>query len=213
VVEAALTLADEEGLEALTMPTLARRLGCGVMTIYGYVAHKEDLLDAIAERGLRDLRLPHPLPADRAGILLAWGTALRGNLLRHPALPLVFLSRPVIGPGILHGVEALLGPLARAGMEPAQGVHAIYAVVTYTTGFVGWELPRTHRQPQAAYAADWQRQVARIPRDELPVLAGVVDELPEVAGERQFEFGLRALVAGLAVDAEEGRHSPMTAAG
>jgi hypothetical protein len=98
-------------------------------------------------------------------------------------------------------------------MEPAHGVHAIYAVVTYATGFVGWELPRTHRQPQAAYAADWQRQVAGIPREELPVLAGVVDELPEVAGERQFEFGLRALVAGLAVDAEEGRHSPMTAAG
>ncbi|BAS18300.1 uncharacterized HTH-type transcriptional regulator Mb1388c (plasmid) [Arthrobacter sp. Hiyo8] len=73
VVEAALALADEEGLEALTMPMLARRLKCGVMTIYGYVNSKEDLLDAIAQRGLRDLRLSHPLPANAAAILRAWG--------------------------------------------------------------------------------------------------------------------------------------------
>jgi TetR/AcrR family tetracycline transcriptional repressor len=203
VVEAALRLADDEGLESLTMPALARRLGCGVMTIYGYVDHKEDLLDGLAERGLRDLQLPHPLPVDTAGILLAWGESLRLNLLRHPALPVVFLSRPVIGPGILRGVEALLGPLAGTGMPPARGVHAIYAVLTYVTGFVGWEIPRTHQQSKAAYAASWQRQVAGLPRDALPVLTGVIDELPEVAGERQFEFGLTALVAGLAVHTGE----------
>ncbi|GAP60834.1 uncharacterized HTH-type transcriptional regulator Mb1388c [Arthrobacter sp. Hiyo1] len=120
MVEAALALADEEGLEALTMPMLARRLKCGVMTIYGYVNSKEDLLDAIAQRGLRDLRLSHPLPANAAAILRAWGRALRLNLIEHPSLPMIFLSRPVIGPGILRGLEALLGPLARAGMPPAQ---------------------------------------------------------------------------------------------
>jgi TetR/AcrR family tetracycline transcriptional repressor len=212
VVEAALALADAEGLEALTMPSLARRLGCGVMTIYGYVDHKEDLLDAIAERGLRDLRLPHPLPADGAGVLLAWGRALRLNLIQHSALPVVFLSRPVIGPGILRGVEALLGPLTRAGMQPVEALHAIYAVVTYVTGFVGWEIPRTRRQPQAAYAGSWQRQVAGLPRNELPVLAGVIDELPEVAGERQFEFGLTALVTGLTADSREWEPSPATTA-
>jgi hypothetical protein len=43
VVEAALTLADQEGLDALSMQNLARRLQCGVMTIYGYVDSKEDL--------------------------------------------------------------------------------------------------------------------------------------------------------------------------
>src|SRR6476620_1446561 len=102
-----------------------------VMTIYGYVDRKVDLLDAIAQRGLRDLRFPHPLPADAAGILRVWGRALRQNLIEHPSLPMIFLSRPVIGPGILHGLESLLGPLAKAGMSPAHGVHAVYAVLTY----------------------------------------------------------------------------------
>ncbi|GAP59756.1 MULTISPECIES: TetR/AcrR family transcriptional regulator [Arthrobacter] len=199
VVEAALTLADEEGLEALTMPMLARRLNCGVMTTYGYVNGKEDLLDAIAQRGLRDLHLPHPLPDDVGAILHAWGRALRLNLIEHPSLPMIFLSRAVIGPGFLHGLEALLGPLARAGMPPAQGVHAVYAVLTYATGFVAWEIPRTHRQQQATYAASWRREVAKLPPAEVPFLAGILDELPEVAGKKQFELGLAALTAGLAI--------------
>src|SRR5438045_2555536 len=61
VVEAALQLADQDGLEALTIQTLARRLECGVMTVYGYIDNKEDLLDAIAQRGLADLQLQRPL--------------------------------------------------------------------------------------------------------------------------------------------------------
>lgn len=197
IVETALALADEQGPEALTMPMLAHRLKCGVMTIYGYLDRKEDLLDAIAQRGLRDLRLPHPLPADAAGILRAWGRALRQNLIEHPSLPMIFLSRPVIGPGILHGLESLLGPLAKAGMPPAHGVHAVYAVLTYATGFVAWEIPRTRRQPQATYAASWRREIAGMPPTDLPFVTGVLAELPEVAGEEQFELGLTALTAGL----------------
>src|SRR5438874_12872408 len=64
VVDAALQLADQEGLEALSMPSIARRLECGVMTIYGYIDNKDDLLAAIALLGLADLPLPRPLPSD-----------------------------------------------------------------------------------------------------------------------------------------------------
>jgi TetR/AcrR family transcriptional regulator, tetracycline repressor protein len=197
VVEAALTLADEEGIEALTMPNLARRLECGVMTIYGYVDSKEDLLDAIAQRALRDLRLPRPLPNTAQEILVAWGRALRLNLIQHPTLPVIFLSRAVIGLGIFRGLESLLRPLAQCGMPPAQGVHAIYAVLIHTTGFVAWEIPRTHRQTPAAYASSWRREFASLPPDELPLVAGVLDELPLVASDEQFEFGLAALTTGL----------------
>jgi len=202
VVETALALADSEGIEALTMPTLAHHLKCGVMTIYGYVDSKDDLLDAIAQRGLHGIRLPQPLPADPGEILLVWGRALRLNLIEHPSLPMIFLSRAVIGPGILHGLETLLGPLARAGMPPAQGVHAVYAVLTYATGFVAWEIPRTRRQPKVSYAASWRQATAQLLPADLPLVAGVLDELPEVAGQEQFELGLAALTAGLAIRPE-----------
>jgi AcrR family transcriptional regulator len=116
VIQAALQLADDAGLDALTMPTLARHLDCGVMTLYGYVDSKEDLLAAIAQRGLADLRLPRPLPSQPAALLQAWGRALRRVLIEHPSLPLIFLAQPIIGPGIVRGIEALLGVLARAAL-------------------------------------------------------------------------------------------------
>jgi TetR/AcrR family tetracycline transcriptional repressor len=197
VVEAALQLADEHGIEALSMPLLARRLGCGVMTIYGYVAGKDELVTALAQRGLADLRLPAPLPNHPGQVLVAFGRAMRATLLNHPSLPAVFLSRVVIGPGIVRGIEALLSALVRGGVDPASGVRAIYAVLIYTTGFVAWELPRTHREPHQSYAAQWRRTMAEPPIDELPLTASVVNELSQVAGEKQFELGLAALADGL----------------
>jgi TetR/AcrR family tetracycline transcriptional repressor len=198
VVEAALELADREGVEALSMPALARRLECGVMTIYGYVDSKEDLLDAIALRGLADLRLPRPLPSEAAAVLVVWGRGLRSTLLAHPSLATIFLAQSVIGPGIFLGIEALLRALSRAGMPPQAGIHAIYAVLIYTTGFVAWELARTRRRPESEYAAEWRREFAALPPDELPMTASVLDELPRLASDAQFQFGLTSLANGLA---------------
>lgn len=181
------------------MPNLAARLDCGVMTIYGYIGSKGDLLDAIAQRGLRDLRLPQPMPSDVEGILVHWGRGLRVLLIEHPSLPMIFLAQAVVGPGIFGGVERLLGRLGRAGMASSVGVHAIYAVLTYVTGFVAWEIPRTHRQPQTAYAASWRREFASLPPSDFPLAGRVLDDLGQVAGEGQFELGLTALAAGLAV--------------
>jgi TetR/AcrR family tetracycline transcriptional repressor len=209
VVQAALQLADSEGLDALSMPTLARRLECGVMTIYGYIDNKEDLLDAIALSGLADLRLPRPLPSEPATVLVAWGRALRATLIEHPSLPLIFLSQAVIGPGIFQGIEALLGALGRAGMQPIAGLHAIYAVLIYTTGFVAWEFPRTRHQTPAAYAAKWRQEFAMLRPGDFPLAATVLDELGTVAGEDQFEFGLTVLADGLAREGREPRDSTM----
>jgi AcrR family transcriptional regulator len=197
VVEAALALADESGLDGLTMPALARRLDCGVMTLYGYLDNKQELLEALVQRAMQDLRLPRPLPTDPAGVLSSWGRTLRATLLSHPALPAIFLDQPVIGPGILRGVEALLGALARAGYPANAGVHAIYAVLIYTVGFVAWELPRARSQPEASYASSWRQVVASVPAVDFPLVTTVTDELGAVASEEQFELGLAALTAGL----------------
>jgi TetR/AcrR family tetracycline transcriptional repressor len=198
IVAAALELADESGLSGLTMPTLARRLDCGVMTLYGYVENKKDLLEAIVQRGLQDLKFPRPLPTDAAGVLATWGRTLRATLLKHPALPAIFIDQPVIGPGILRGVEALLGALSRAGYPPHSGVHAIYAVLIYTVGFVGWEIPRTRDQSEEAYASAWRQVAAGLHQADFPLATTVLDQLGAVAGEEQFELGLDALTAGLA---------------
>ena len=197
VVDAALAMADEEGLEALSMPALARRLNCGVMSIYGHVESKEDLLEAVAECAFAKLALPQPLPEDPAGILKAWGGAVRELLVEHPFLPVILLTRPVVGPGIFRGVEYLLTALDRAGHPAKEGVHAVYAVLTYTVGFLAWEIPRTRKQSQEAYAGRWRQAFAMLSPGDFPFAAALVAELGTVAGEDQFQLGLNALVSGL----------------
>ena len=197
VVDAALAMADEEGLEALSMPALARRLNCGVMSIYGHVESKEDLLEAVAECAFAKLALPRPLPDDPAGILKAWGGAVRELLVEHPFLPVILLTRPVVGPGIFRGVEYLLTALDRAGHPAKEGVHAVYAVLTYTVGFLACEIPRTRKQSQEAYAGRWRQVFAMLSPGDFPFAAALVAELGTVAGEDQFQLGLNALVSGL----------------
>jgi len=197
IVNAALQLADKEGLDAVSMPVLARQLSCGVMTLYGYIENKEDLLDAVAVHGLADVRLPQPLPRDPASILIAWGKALRQTFVEHPSLPVIFLARPVIGLGIFRGVEALLTALDHVGMAPIVGAQAIYAILIYTTGFAAWEAPRVRRQPESAYAAAWRQAFASLDPAAFPVTGSVLSELVRVASAEQFEAGLTALAVGL----------------
>ena len=83
-------------------------------------------------------------------------------------------------------------------MRAPVGLHAIYAVLIYTTGFVAWELPRTRQQTQAVYAAKWRKEFAILPPGHFSLVTSVLDELGTVAGEDQFEFGLPALTDGLA---------------
>jgi len=197
VIEVALQLADQEGLEALSMAILARRLDCGVMTVYGDIDNQQDLLDAVALRALADVRLPRLLPAQPASILVAWGRALRVVSLEHPSMPLIFLSQAVIGPGIFQGIEALVGALAPAGLAAPTGLRAVYAVLIYASGFVAWELPHTRRHPEEAYAAAWRREFASLQPEEFPITRSLLAELPRVATTDQFEYGLNALVTGL----------------
>src|SRR4051794_21061960 len=58
IVDAALALIDAEGLEAVTMPKLAERLGVGTMSLYRHVSDKDDLIDAAAERVMSDVEVP-----------------------------------------------------------------------------------------------------------------------------------------------------------
>ncbi|HEY7833075.1 MAG TPA: TetR/AcrR family transcriptional regulator [Ktedonobacterales bacterium] len=197
VVEAALALVDTEGVEGLSMPRLARRLDAGVMTLYSYVRSKQELLDEVAMHAIAEVRLGASDPQDSSATLLSWGRGLRDVLLAHPGVAGVLASRAVIGPGIFRGVEGLLHRLRAAGLPPETALRAIYAVLIFTLGFVMWETPRVHAQPASIYAAQWREAFARMPPGDLPQIAALLPELGTLASEEQFEFGLRAFVAGL----------------
>ena len=197
VVEAALAIVDAEGVESLSMPRLARRLDAGVMTLYGYVRDKQELLDAVAMRAIAEVRVARLDVADRQEILLNWGRGMRAVLLVHPGVAGVLARRAVVGTGIFRGVETLLGPLRRKGFDAEGAARAIYAVLIYTLGFVMWETPRVREQPASAYAAQWREGFARLPEGQFPHVAAALPYLGTLASEEQFELGLQALVVGL----------------
>lgn len=101
VLEAALDLGDNEGLEAITLRRLAELLGVTPMALYRHVAGKEELLDGLAELLYAELELPEP-HGDWWAELTALARSTRRTLVAHPwAVPL--FARPLSGP---HG-EAL----------------------------------------------------------------------------------------------------------
>jgi AcrR family transcriptional regulator len=196
VVEGALEIVDTEGLEALSMPRLARHLGTGVMTLYGHITNKADLVDALAERVLADLETVEGRPDDWDHALAEHMRRLRQVVLRHPSLGAVLAARGVATPSVFRDLEAGLGLLRSAGFEPRIAVHIYYALLTYTLGFLAWEIPRVHRQSDATYREQWRSALAGLAAADYPVLHELADELPDAASETQFEAGLRALLRG-----------------
>src|SRR3954465_8795884 len=77
VVGAALTMIDSDGLEAVTMPKLAQRLGVGTMSLYRHVEDKEDLVAAVAERVMSGIRVPDGPADDWEGRVVGYLRALR----------------------------------------------------------------------------------------------------------------------------------------
>jgi TetR/AcrR family transcriptional regulator, tetracycline repressor protein len=196
VVEGALELVDNEGLEALSMPRLARHLGTGVMTLYGHIANKADLIDALAERVLVDVKSVEGRPDDWDSDLAEHMWHLRRVVLRHPALGAVLAARGLTTPSVFRHLEAGLGLLRAAAFDRQTAVQIYYALLTYTLGFLAWEIPRMHRQPSATYGQQWRDALTALPTSQYPTLHELAEELPDAAGEGQFEAGLDALLRG-----------------
>ena len=118
VVDTALGIADDRGLDAVSLRRIAERLGVTPMALYRYVQGKDALLDALAERLYADLDLPEGTDGWWDGLLrLAHST--RRVLLAHPwAAPL--FARPLPGPHARALDDALQRELRRAGFTAAE---------------------------------------------------------------------------------------------
>jgi AcrR family transcriptional regulator len=118
VLRAGLDLADEGGLEAVTLRAVAERLDVTPMALYRHVAGKTDLLDGMADLLYAELAVPKP-GSDWWEELAALARSTRRVLLAHPAAATLF-ARPLAGPHSLRLSEALRATLQRAGFYPAE---------------------------------------------------------------------------------------------
>jgi AcrR family transcriptional regulator len=197
IVDAALALMDAEGLDAVTMPRLAKQLGVGTMSLYRHVDDKDDLVNAVAERVLGGVQVPAGAPDDWEGRVIGYLRALRGQALAHPALSRILADRGLtVGPAF-DQLEQVHRILRAAGFCATDAVRAFYTLLTYVFGFVMWELPRVHQQPAAAYATAWTDALDQLDRDEYSTLHALRDTLVTAASPDQFEYGLDHLLRSL----------------
>jgi AcrR family transcriptional regulator len=134
VLEAALAVAEREGLERLSMRLLARELGVSTMALYRHVTNKDDLLNGLVERLLGELELPdESLPWDERLRKLA--SELRALARRRPQLFGLLLTRRAVGEDATRARKVALRALHDAGLQSEAADRMERLLSTVVMGF------------------------------------------------------------------------------
>lgn len=193
VIGAAIELADKNGLDELSMPKLARRLGVGTMTVYSYVDNKQDLLDQMAARMFAEIAIADV--EDWQTQLQAFFSDFRQAALAHPTLAGLLASGRVTIPAVFDILEIILTKMTDDGIPVEDAVRTFYAALSYTIGYVLWEIPRAHLQDEGAYENQWADLISQLDPVTYPILTGPAAAITRtVASTRQFTWGLKKVL-------------------
>jgi len=195
ILDAAVALADEAGLEALSMRRLGQAVGVEAMSLYNHVANKDAILDGMVARVFSQIELPAQ-SGDWEEELRRCAVSFHGALRRHPwACSLVMA--PASGHEALAArmryIDALLRTLREAGFTPEQAYHAYHAIDAHTVGFTMWELG--HTSPWTEAAVDAAMRV--VESGEFPYVFEHAQQHELDHDVSGFEFGLDLIFDGL----------------
>ncbi|MEV4149190.1 TetR/AcrR family transcriptional regulator C-terminal domain-containing protein [Amycolatopsis sp. NPDC049691] len=200
VLRAAVALADEHGLRAVTMRRLADELDAEAMSLYYHVAKKEDLLDGIVDVVAQEINEA----VDRLEPGPDWRRTVRRRILaarevflRHRWAPALFETRSSTSLAVLKYYDALVGVMRDGGFSHDRIHHALHALGSRALGF-------SHEvfDPNAGASAEIPGDLAA----QLPNLAGMLSEIahddPDSTlgwcdDQAEFEFGLDLILDGL----------------
>jgi AcrR family transcriptional regulator len=134
ILDAALAIADANGLDAVTMRAVAARVGVTAMALYPHVRSKEDLLDGLVGRLLTELSMPDPAKPwpDR---LREIARSARETARRHPAVMPLLFARPAVTPDAVRVVDAIYQALLDAGVPDDEVARVERLVSTLVIGY------------------------------------------------------------------------------
>ncbi|GAA4609599.1 AcrR family transcriptional regulator [Actinoplanes octamycinicus] len=150
ITAAAVRLADQEGLEAVSMRRVAGLLGTGAASLYRYVATRDDLLDLMIDSTATEYQLVAP-SGDWQTDLLALARQARDIMRRHRWLPALVIGRPALGPHGTDLLEHVLEILDDHPAEPARKLEAFALLSGVTALFVQSETAATSAARHSAY--------------------------------------------------------------
>lgn len=199
IVAAAVELADAEGLAALSMRSVARRLEVTPMSLYNHVANKDELLDAMVDAMFAEFYAPVP-GADWRSELRRRAVTAREAIKRHPWAVGVMDSRRNAGYETLLHHDAVIGCLREAGFSLTLTGHAFAVLDAHLYGFLVQELSMPF-QPGQDLADLGQQIMAALPEGQLPYYREFTLEhalRPGYDFGDEFAVGLDLVLDGLA---------------
>ncbi|MFI0448807.1 TetR/AcrR family transcriptional regulator [Actinomadura sp. 6N118] len=203
IVEAAIRLADAEGLEAVSIRRVASELGVRAMSLYTHIERKEDLLALMIDEVVPEILVQGELPSGWREAISLIARQERDYILRHPWI--VELSGqpnlPHIGPNALRHVEQSLSAVSGLTDDPQAQVEIVAAVDHYMLGFVVREVTSRQRKQLAGLGEDDLDELDHpyfrdlISSGEFPHLEHVFRR--GIYGGEHFERGLTWLLDGI----------------
>ncbi|MFI7610058.1 TetR/AcrR family transcriptional regulator [Nonomuraea terrae] len=208
IVRTAVELLDEEGLDGLNMRDLGKRLGTVATAVYWHVKNKDDLILLAGDQVWDEVELPDLDAVDWRTAATRMAGSLHAMLARHPWLVQAFGSHLFYGPAKARHDDHSLAVFEAAGFRGAAADLASAAVFTYVLGNVlgmsaldslTKRLSRTGKDPEELIGATMAR--AREIAGDFPRLRarlGTSSDDYNATPEHTFEYGLRALLDGIA---------------
>jgi len=198
VLDAAMELADQGGIEALSMRKLGQALGVEAMALYYYFVNKDRVLDGMVDRVFGEVEVPSTSPDWRTAMRRR-AISLRDALLRHRWAIGLMEARRDPGPANLRHHDAVIGSLRAGGFDMGMAAHAYSLLDSYIYGFAltKMNLPFDTGAEVAEMA---QTMLEPFPLGEYPNLADFITEIAMKPGYdygNEFEHGLDAILDGL----------------
>jgi AcrR family transcriptional regulator len=200
VVEEALAVIAQDGVEALTMRGLAARLGVVPGAVYRHVRNKQQLQDLVLDGVLAEVDVHLDLSLAWTEQLKLLAHRLRAVLEAHPGVAGILKTRDPLGPHSLVLAEAFLGPLQTAGFGNRDAGLAFFLLVDYTIGFAVSSPPTSvneQRVRDPATRTQLHQFFRSLPSDRFPALVALGEHVWVDNRDERFTAGLDVLVDGL----------------
>jgi AcrR family transcriptional regulator len=197
ILETALGLVDEGGLDALSMRKLGQALGFEAMSLYNHVANKDEVIDGILDLVLEEGEPPSP-SGDWDDAVRESAISVHNALRRHPWAPPVVMAPGRIRPARLRYMDSLLGRLREAGFSAETTYHAYHVLDGHIFGFSLWEASHSFSEEDAAEIAEAFDRL--IPPEEYPYLREHGEQHFAEGAHHDvsaFELGLDLILDGL----------------
>ncbi|MFD1930919.1 TetR/AcrR family transcriptional regulator [Nonomuraea mangrovi] len=203
ITDAAIEIADAEGLAGVRMSSVAARLGVSTMSLYGYVASKDDLLTAMVDAAAPEPPEPGILPWRE--YLAAWTRANRDFLAGHPWLLEVSPLTPPTGPHTLRWLDRVLTVLTGAGLAAAEAINIASTLSAYAASSATLQSAMSGTVDDAGpegLAGYTALLTQLIDADGYPGLAAALESgafgaAPDWIEDADFTFGLTLLLDGI----------------